>query len=364
MFGAVENEITTMNKPVPLKAAQRLATTGEDDAAEVPIIHPFAEVIRTIGRGETLSRPLTESEAESAMAMILAGQVEPVQLGAFLLLLRYRKETPPELAGFVRATRQRLRQMPSAEVDLDWPSYADRHKQLPYFVLSALLLAVNGIRVAMHGIDGAGDATTPKVLRALGLGPAVDTRAAEAQLRDRMLTYLPLRLICPEMQKLFDLRPILGVRSPANSLCRELNPAAAPYQLQGVFHPTYLPSHSETARLLGQPHAAIFKGGGGEIQRNPDKSGRVATVDKGTIGEEIWEAMPSAERHPWREEPADPQRVAALWRGEMAAPGPEAAVIGTAAIALKLMGRSKTQAEATDTARRLWRDRPKQAIGR
>ena len=352
-----------MNKPIAVQVGQPLARKGEDDADEVPIVHPFAEVIRTIGRGETLSRPLTESEAESAMAMILAGQVEPVQLGAFLLLLRYRKETAPELAGFVRATRQRLRQMPVAEVDLDWPSYADRHKQLPYFVLSALLLAVNGVRVAMHGIDGVGDATTPKVLRALGLLPALDARAAETQLRERRITYLPLRLICPEMQKLFDLRPILGVRSPANSLCRELNPAGAPYQLQGVFHPTYLPSHSETARLLEQPHAAIFKGGGGEIQRNPDKSCRVATVEKGTIGEETWEAMPSPERHPWREEPADPRRVAALWRGELAAPGPEAAVIGTAAIALKLIGQAVTQAEATDTARRLWQDRPKQAVG-
>jgi anthranilate phosphoribosyltransferase len=353
-----------MNKPVALKADQHLATKGEDDADEVPIVHPFAEVIRTIGRGETLSRPLTESEAESAMGMILAGQVEPVQLGAFLLLLRYRKETAPELAGFVRATRQRLKQMPAAEADLDWPSYADRHKQLPYFVLSALLLAVNGVRVAMHGIDGVGDATTPKTLRALGVAPAVDARMAEAQLRERLITYLPLRLICPEMQKLFDLRPILGVRSPANSLCRELNPAGAAYQLQGVFHPTYLPSHSETARLLGQPHAAIFKGGGGEIQRNPEKSCRVATVEDGVIGEDIWDAMPLTERYPWREEPADPQRVAALWRGELAAPGPEAAVVGTAAIALKLLGRATTLAEATERARRLWQDRPKQAFAK
>ena len=358
------DKVTTLNKPIALKVGQSSSPRGDDDADEVPIVHPFAEVIRTIGRGETLSRPLTESEAESAMGMILAGQVEPVQLGAFLLLLRYRKETAPELAGFVRATRQHLREMPVAEVDLDWPSYADRHKQLPYFVLSALLLAVNGVRVAMHGIDGVGEATTPKTLRALGLAPALDARAAEAQLREQRMTYLPLRLICPEMQKLFDLRPILGVRSPANSLCRELNPVKAPYQLQGVFHPTYLPSHSETARLLGQSHAAIFKGGGGEIQRNPEKSCRVATVDNGAIGEETWDAMALSERHAWREEPADPQRVAALWRGEFAAPGPEAAVVGTAAIALKLLGRAATQAEATEQARRLWQDRPKQAFSK
>src|SRR5262245_46706883 len=339
----------------------RPAPAGGTDRASAP--HPFAEVIRTIGRGTTLSRPLTEAEAETAMEMILSGNVEPVQLGAFLLLLRYRGETPPELAGFVRATRRRLRSMPDAEVDLDWPSYADRHKQLPYFLLSALLLAANGVRIAMHGIDGVGDATTPKVLKVLGLVPATSAAVAEAQLRDRSFTYLPLQLISPEMRSLFELRPILGVRSPANSLCRELNPAGARYQLQGVFHPTYLPSHSETAKMLGQPHAAIFKGGGGEIQRNPEKACRVAMVDDGVIAEETWEAMNSAERHPWRDEPLDPHRVGALWRGELAAPGPEAAVVGTTAIALKLLGRTPTQTEATDLAREMWQNRPRQAYG-
>jgi anthranilate phosphoribosyltransferase len=325
--------------------------------------HPFAEIIRTIGRGTTLSRPLTEAEAETAMDMILSGKVEPVQLGAFLLLLRYRGETPPELAGFVRATRRRLGNMPEAEVDLDWPSYADRHKQLPYFLLSALLLAANGVRIAMHGIDGVGDVTTPKALQALGLAPATSAAMAEAQLRDRSFTYLPLRLICPEMQTLFELRPILGVRSPANSLCRELNPAGAAYQLQGVFHPTYLPSHSETAKMLGQPHAAIFKGGGGEIQRNPEKACRVATVDDGVIAEETWEAMTSTERHPWRDEPLDPQRVIALWRGKLVAPGPEAAVVGTTAIALKLLGRAAAQEEAYRLAQEMWQGRLKHAYG-
>ncbi|HEY7690080.1 MAG TPA: glycosyl transferase family protein [Dongiaceae bacterium] len=354
--------MTIITQAKPETRAVRPAEGTE--AAPAPPAHPFAEVIRTIGRGTTLSRPLTESESEAAMEMILAGKVEPVQLGAFLLLLRYRGETPPELAGFVRATRRNLRELPNAEADLDWPSYADRHKQLPYFLLSALLLAANGVRIVLHGIDGVGEATTPKALHALGVTPSAGAAAAEAQLRDRRLTYLPLRSICPPMQRLFDLRPILGVRSPANSLCRELNPMGAPHQLQGVFHPTYLPSHSETARLLGQPHAAIFKGGGGEIQRNPEKACRVATVDDGVIAEENWDAITPAERYPWREEPADPQRLAGLWRGDWSAPGPEAAIIGTAAIALKLLRRAQTQADATELARQMWRDRPKQTHGR
>jgi anthranilate phosphoribosyltransferase len=332
-----------------------------EPASAVP--HPFAGFLRTIGRGATLGRPLDEAEAEQAMAMILDGAVEPVQLGAFLLVLRYRTETPAELAGFVRAVRLRIARPAGVTVDLDWPSYADRHKQLPYFLLSALLLAESGVRVLMHGIDGEGSATTPAALRSLG----VPVCAAPLEAADRLDTfgfaYLPLCVICPELEALFHLRPLLGLRSPANSLARELNPFGAPCQIQGVFHPTYLPLHQEAAQRLGQAHAVIFKGGGGEGQRNPDKPCRALTVDNGAPGETIWPALTESSQHPWRTEPLEPERLAALWRGEWQAPGPIAAVVGTAAMVLKLLGRAAGVEEAEAEAQRLWRERPRRRFG-
>jgi anthranilate phosphoribosyltransferase len=42
------------------------------------------------------------------MRMILAGEVEEIQLGAFLMLMRVKEETPEELAGFVLAVRETL----------------------------------------------------------------------------------------------------------------------------------------------------------------------------------------------------------------------------------------------------------------
>ena len=102
--------------------------------------HPFARFVRTVAKGEKLSRPLSADEARTAMRSIFAGHVEPVQLGAFLAVLRYRKETPHELAGFVLAARETIEDSTNMAVDLDWPSYADRHKQLPYFLLAASFL--------------------------------------------------------------------------------------------------------------------------------------------------------------------------------------------------------------------------------
>ncbi len=70
-----------------------------------------------------------------------------MQVGALLLLLRYRGESAPELAGLVRAARARIGAPPLGEgsADLDWPSYAaGRSRGAPWFLLSALLVARGG----------------------------------------------------------------------------------------------------------------------------------------------------------------------------------------------------------------------------
>ncbi|MFO0996964.1 MAG: glycosyl transferase family protein [Alphaproteobacteria bacterium] len=324
--------------------------------ASMRVTHPFAEYVRTVARGATLSRPLTLDEAQAAMAMILDGRAEPSQVGAFLAVLRYRKETPEELAGFVKAARFVLPSGPLS-ADLDWPSYADRHRQLPYFTLAALLLASNGVRILMHGLAGEGPATTPKVLDALGAESSSSMDAAAASIAARNFAYLPIERLLPPLARLFDLRAILGVRTSTNTFARALNPSQAPAVMQGVFHPTYLPTHGELARILHQPRAAIFKGGGGEAQRNPEKLCRTVTLRDGTLTEEEWPAMTPRSAHPWREERRDPDEVVRLWRGERQDSAPEAAVVGTVAIALKLLGRASTMEAAEASAWAMWRGR-------
>jgi anthranilate phosphoribosyltransferase len=241
----------------PVRALGRSAQAG-GRPAPVTAPHPFAEFLRTIGRGATLGRPLDETEAEQAMGMILDGAVEPVQLGAFLPVLRYRTETPAELAGFVRAARARSVGAAAITVDFDWPSYADRHRQLPYFVLAALLLAGNGVRVLMHGIEGEGAVTTPAALRALGVPVCGSASEAADRVGACGFAYLPLRVICPELEALFQLRPLLGLRSPVNSVARaQPLPGAAS-------DPGRVPSHLSAAAW--GDGAAAWPGACGELQ--------------------------------------------------------------------------------------------------
>lgn len=237
--------------------------------------HPFARFINILGRGKSLTRSLTLEEAVEAMAMILRNDVLPEQLGAFLMLLRMKEESPEEIAGFVRASRAAMA-VPACGpcVDIDWSSYAGKRRQLPWFLLSALVLARNGWRVFMHGADGhtEGRLYTSDALRALGIPLATNLTEAAAQLTQRQFAYLNLDDMSPALADMMGLRPILGLRSPVHTFARMLNPFAAPVLLQGVFHPGYMKLHRDAGVLLGQPALAVF--GAKAAKSNADRTSR------------------------------------------------------------------------------------------
>ena len=322
--------------------------------------HPFARYVRTIARGPTLSRPLTEDEAREATRMILAGKVEPLQLGAFLCVLRVRTEDPGEGAGFVRAVKETIR-IPAgaAAPELDWSSYAGKKRQLPWFLLSALLLAAGGIRVFMHGSEGhtPGRIYSRAALAALGVPAARSMDEAADHLAARSFAYLPLAQFCPRLQELIELKPILGVRSPVNTFARIINPFDAPYSIQSIFHPNYREIHREVSRLLGQRDMSVFKGEGGEVERRPTKSVVVQSLRAGAGVDEEWAALMS-EAPPAADEVMDLARLSALWQGRLDDAHALATVTGTAAVVLRLLGRAGSPAEADALARRMWEARP------
>ena len=319
--------------------------------------HPFSAFVRILGRGKSLTRALTEAEAEQAMGMILDGDVLPEQLGAFLMLLRIKEESPEEMAGFVRAARSRLA-APDVAVDLDWSSYAGKKRQLPWFLLAALTLAGAGYRVFMHGGEGhtPGRVYASEALAALGLAPGRDLADAAEALKRTNFAYLTLERMSPRLDDLLGLKPILGLRSPVNSFTRMLNPFRAATLLQGVFHPGYLALHRDAGRLLGQPNLAVFRGEGGEIERRPNKPCDTLELIAGEPAETRWPVRLDDPRlEP--DETMELARLAAVWRGEIADVYADAAIAGTIAIALKALGAEPTVEAAERRADALWQAR-------
>ncbi|MGR3586448.1 MAG: glycosyl transferase family protein, partial [Pseudooceanicola nanhaiensis] len=229
----------------------------------------LATHVRTLGRGPGRSRSLTREEAAEAMALMLSGAAEPEAVGALLMLLRMKGETAEEIAGFTEAAQCALPDL--GAVDLDWPSYAaGRTRGLPWFLLSARLVAEAGHRVLLHGWNGPDGAVRDGLARA-GIAVAEGPEAVPALLDRDRIAYLPLETLSPAIFRLLGLRPVFGLRSCINTTCRMLNPARAAASVQGVFHPPYRLLQSDAARLLGWRALTVIKGGGGEFERHPTK---------------------------------------------------------------------------------------------
>ena len=61
----------------------------------------------------------------------------------------------------------------------------------------------------------------------------------------------------------------------------------------------------------------------------------------------------------WREEDLSPGRVGALWRGEIDPAAPVAAITGTVALALRVLGRANDAPTAQAMAEAMWANRPR-----
>lgn len=324
--------------------------------------HPFSKFVAILGRGKTKQRHLTVEESREAMEMLLAGDTHPEQVGAFLMLLRLKEESPSEIAGFAMGSKARF-DLPEdlPEVDLDWSSYAGKRVQLPYYILSALALVGAGYRVFMHGTEGhtPGRVYTRDALEALGLPVCNSFDEAAQNIRAAGFAYVPLEILSQRLRELINLRPILGLRSPVHSFTRMLNPFQAKASILGIFHRGFMDIHAGAAQVMDEPAMSVFRGDGGEAERRPNKPTQVWTT-RGTADPEveIWPALLD-DGHAPKDDQMDVTRLPAIWAGTDETAYATGAITGTMAIALKTMGKADTMDAAQAMADEIWAARDK-----
>lgn len=316
----------------------------------------LAPFIHAMGRGPGRARSLTQDEAREAMRLILSGEAAPEAVGALLMLMRYRGETAAEIAGFVGALRDDIAPFPGPAPDIDWPSYAaGRSRGLPWFLLSARLMAQAGLRVLIHGQNShqASRANVRDALAPVGIPVATGMADAARLLAGPGIAYLPLEGFSAPAARLLALRGVLGLRSAINTTLRCLNPGRARVSLQGVFHPPYRALQTDAGRLLGQPAQGIIKGGGGEFERNPMKDVELFTLQ----GVDLAPALLSETRRLSESGHTDPGALQALWSGALHDPFAAAVVTGTAALGLFTAGHCATLAQGLHLAETHWAER-------
>ncbi|MEM7189230.1 MAG: glycosyl transferase family protein [Pseudomonadota bacterium] len=319
----------------------------------------LAAYVRAMGRGPSRGRSLTREEAAEAMVEILSGTAAPEAVGAILMLMRYRGETAGEVAGFTDAARVGLTPWQDVGAALDWPSYAaGRSRGLPWFLLSAMLVARAGYPVLLHGWNSHQNpiAEVREAVRALSIPVTGRPDCAQVALNRQGIAYVPLESMSPRLLAVLRLRDVLGLRSAVNTVCRMLNPTATAAMVQGVFHPSYRALQLDAGNLLGQPHLTVIKGGGGEFERHPAKACEVYRLASNARSTETLPPLLDAHRRLADQAPG-PADLLGVWTGHRTDPWAEAVVTSTAALALGTVNPALDPAAAHQMARALWQGR-------
>ncbi|MDP2418539.1 MAG: DNA-binding protein YbiB, partial [Hydrogenophaga sp.] len=224
----------------------------------------ISHYIKVIGRGKDGARPLTREQAADLFGQLLDGSVTDLEVGGFCLAMRIKGETAEEMAGFLDATHQRLHRLPdNGLTTVVLPSYNGARKLPVLTPLLALLLARQGAAVLVHGCATEDRrATSEAVFAALGIH-ATNTHTTRA-LTAGQPAFVPTEQLHPGLKRLLDVRRAVGLRNPAHSLVKLMNPCAGRALVVGSYtHPEYAVSMANTFALTGA-HALLLRGTEGE----------------------------------------------------------------------------------------------------
>ena len=219
--------------------------------------------IKEIGRGRDGARALDRTQATDLMGQILDSQVSDLEIGAFCLAMRIKGETPDEMAGFLDAVHARLHRLegPADKWTVVLPSY-NGARRLPLMTpLLAQLLAREGLAVVVHGsATESTRVTSEQVFAAMGIKALSAPRLVKAG----EAVFVPTEVLSPGLKRLLDVRRVVGLRNPAHSLVKLMNPVVGKTLLVSSYtHPEYALSMAATFELTGE-RALLLRGTEGE----------------------------------------------------------------------------------------------------
>ena len=230
----------------------------------------ISHYIRDIGRGKDGARSLNREQATDLFGQVLDGTVTDLEIGGFCLAMRIKGETPDEMAGFLDATHARLQRAPDNDLTtVVLPSYNGARKLPVLTPLLALLLAREGAAVLVHGTATEDRRVTSEAVFA-ALGQAARTSVNALQAGE--CAFVPTDVLHPGLKRLLDVRRVVGLRNPAHSLVKLMNPCEGHALIVGSYtHPEYAVSMAQTFALVGA-HALLLRGTEGEPVADPRRT--------------------------------------------------------------------------------------------
>lgn len=220
---------------------------------------PQDALLRLIERREIL-----HDEMLSLMRQIMSGELSPVLIAAIVTGLRVKRETVGEIAAAAQVMREF-----ATRVEAGGEPYlvdtcgtgGDAAHTFNISTAAAFVAAAAGARVAKHG----GRSVSSKcgsadVLEALGVNLNLSPEQTANCLREVGVGFMFAPNYHAAMKHAAPVRRELGVRTLFNLLGPLTNPAGAPNQVMGVFHPDLVGIQVRVLLRLGSRHAMTVHG--------------------------------------------------------------------------------------------------------
>jgi anthranilate phosphoribosyltransferase len=300
---------------------------------------------------------LTADHASAVLDEIMEGRADEVQTAAFLIALRAKGETVPELIGLARTMRRLAASVGSPREDLvDTAGTGGGPSTFNISTAAALVAAGADCAVAKHGNRSSTSRSgSADLLEALGVNIDLDPEAVARCIDEVGFGFMFAPRHHAAMKHVVPVRKQLAVRTIFNFLGPLTNPAGATRQLLGVSDRRYQETIAEALAGLGCDRALVVSADDGVDEVSVSGRTRVVEVSGGRTEE--WFLAPEDLGVQRTDLTAiaggSPAENAAVVRGVLAGdPGPARDVVAiNAAAAILVAGRAHDLGAAIERAR-------------
>src|SRR3954464_1607992 len=209
-------------------------------------------------------REIFYDEMVDLMRQVMEGKVSPVQLSAILMGLHVKTESVSEIAAAAAVMREF-----STKVDASGLEHlvdtcgtgGDKAHTFNISTTASFVTAAAGARVAKHGGRAVSSQSgSADVLEGLGVNLALTPEQVGLCIREVGVGFMFAPYHHPAMKHAAPVRKELGMRTILNILGPLTNPAGAPNQVMGVFHPDLVGIQARVLKMLGSKHVLTVHG--------------------------------------------------------------------------------------------------------
>ena len=224
-------------------------------------------------------------EMAAVIGEIMDGKSTDAQIAAFLVLLRSKGETVDEITGAVQAMRgHMLRIHPQGPLFDTCGSGGDGAGTFNISTATAFVVAGAGIKVAKHGNRSISSRCgSADVLASLGVNIEMSAERVSKAIDEIGIGFMFAPLYHGAMKYAAGPRREIGVRSIFNILGPLSNPAAAEYQLLGVYDKKLVAPLASVLQKLGAKGAMVVHGHDGLDELTLTAPSTVSELKNGMI---------------------------------------------------------------------------------